>query len=183
VSRKIQIFQGSERPTFIARSLRHATVEEGRGDLEDRQVVADLVTRLFVSGDERRWDEMRGYFAPKVLLDMSSVNGVKPSRTSPKKIAEQWEAGVDGLAAAHHQLGNVLVSVEGDEASVFCYATATHYFPNPSGGNTHVLVGTYDFHLARTGGDWLIDAFRFNLKYEDGNLILSELAKKSLKRG
>lgn len=126
---------------------------------------------------------MAGYFAPKVLLDMSSVNGVKPSRTSPKKIAEQWESGVKGLGAAHHQLGNMLVNVEEDEAGVFCYATATHYFPNPSGGNTHVFVGTYDFHLARIDGTWLIDGFRFNLKYEDGNLVLSELAKKSLKRG
>ncbi len=156
-------------------------MEESESALEERQMVADLVVRLFVSGDERRWDEMLGYFAPKVLLDMSSVSGAKPSRTSPKKIAEQWESGVRGLAAAHHQLGNMLVDVEDQEASVFCYATATHYFPNPSGGNTHVFVGTYDFHLTRTEGTWLIDAFRFNLKYEDGNLILSELAKRSLK--
>lgn len=160
-----------------------ANVEEGEDAIVERQTVADLVTRLFISGDERRWEEMLGYFATKVLLDMSSVSGAKPSRTSPKKIAEQWESGVRGLAAAHHQLGNMLVNVEGDEASVFCYATATHYFPNPSGANTHVFVGTYDFHLTRGDGAWLIDAFRFNLKYEDGNLILSELAKKSLKHG
>ena len=156
-------------------------MEGGEGDLADRQMVADLVTRLFISGDERRWDEMLDYFAPKVLLDMSSVSGVKPSRTSPKKIAELWESGVKGLAVAHHQLGNMLVNVEGDEASVFCYATATHYFPNATGGNVHSFVGTYDFHLTRTGAVWLIDAFRFNLKFEEGNLLLSELAKKSLR--
>lgn len=178
----MKIFLFGARPKFIARSQQHGTVEEGANDLGDRQMVADLVTKLFVSGDERRWDEMLGYFAPKVLLDMSSAGGAKPSRTSPRKIADLWESGVKGLAAAHHQLGNMLVNVEGQEASVFCYATATHYFPNPSGENTHTFVGTYDFHLTLTDGTWLIDAFRFNLKYEDGNLALSELAKKSLKR-
>ena len=145
----------------------------------DREQVSDLVTRLFVSGDERRWDDVVDCFAQKVLLDMSSAGGGKPSRTSAKKVAETWESGVKGLASSHHQIGNLLVNVEGDEAAAFCYATATHYFPNPSGQNTHTFVGTYDFHLTRTDGRWCIDAWRFNLKYEDGNLLLSEIARKA----
>jgi hypothetical protein len=145
----------------------------------DREEVSDLVKRLFVSGDERRWKDVVACFSPKVLLDMSSSGGGKPSRTSPKRIAEIWESGVKGLAASHHQVGNMLVSIEGTEAAAFCYATATHYFPNPSGQNVHTFVGTYDFHLSKTAGKWSIDAWRVNLKYEDCNLLLSEIAKKA----
>jgi hypothetical protein len=150
--------------------------------IAEREEVSDLVTRLFVSGDERRWKDVASCFSGKVLLDMSSSGGGKPSRTSPKRIAEIWESGVRGLAASHHQLGNTLVDIDGDEAAAFCYATATHYFPNPSGQNVHTFVGTYDFHLSRNAGKWLIDAWRFNLKFEDGNLLLSEIAKKASKQ-
>jgi len=145
----------------------------------DRELVSDLVTRLFVSGDEQRWEDLIDCFAPKVLLDMSSAGGGKPSRTSPKRIAETWKSGVKGLAASHHQIGNLLVNVEGSEAGAFCYAIASHYFRNPSGQNTHTFVGTYDFHLSKAEGRWCIDAWRFNLKYEDGNLLLSDIAKKA----
>lgn len=151
-------------------------------DLRTRQQVADLVTRLFICADEERWDEMLACFAPKVLHDVSSAGGAKPSRTSPRHVVDQWKSDVRGLAAAHHQLGNMLVSVEGEEASAFCYVTAAHYFPNATGENIHTLVGTYDFHLSRKEEAWLIDALRFNLKYEDGNLLLSELARKATRK-
>ncbi len=51
-----------------------------------------------------------------------------------------------------------------------------------AGGAEKVIVGTYDFHLSKEGVRWVIDAFRFNLKYEDGNLLLSELAKKASRK-
>jgi len=156
-------------------------MQEERADIESREEVSELVTRLFVSTDEGRWEDVTACFSPKVLYDASSLNGVKASRTTPKRIVEQWQTGLRGLTASHNQIGNLLVNVEGDEAGAFCYGTTTHFFPNPTGGNIHTFVGTYDFHLSRLEGRWTIDAYRFNLKYEDGNLLLSELAKKASK--
>jgi len=144
-----------------------------------REEITDLITKLFVSTDEKRWDDVSSCFAKKVLYDSSSSTGRKATRTTPKRIVEQWDAGLEGLKASHHQIGNLLVNVEGDEAGAFCYGTATHFFPNPSGKNVHTFVGTYDFHLSREGGIWAIDAFRFNLKYQDGNLTLSDLASRA----
>ena len=150
--------------------------------LNARQEVADLITRIFVSTDERRWEDVADCFAPKVLFDMSSLGGGRASRTTPKKITDQWESALRGLTATHHQIGNLLVSVDGEEAGAFCYGTATHFFSNPTGENVHTFVGTYDFHLSRHGGGWSIDAFRFNLKYQEGNLLLSDLAKRAARR-
>jgi hypothetical protein len=157
-------------------------VYPGTSEAIDRGRVTDTVTRLFVNTDERNWQGVLECFASRVLFDMSSMTGVKPSRVNPKKIVDQWESGLRGLEAIHHQTGNMLVRVEGDEASAFCYATATHYFPNPTGNDTRTLVGTYDLHLARDEESWRIDAFRFNLKFTTGNLLLGELAKKASKR-
>jgi hypothetical protein len=149
--------------------------------IESREEVSELITRLFVSTDDGRWEDVTACFSPKVLYDASSLGEAKASRTSPKRIVEQWQTALRGLKATHHQIGNLLVNVEGDEAGAFCYGTTTHFFPNSTGQNIHTFVGTYDFHLSSVDGRWAIDAFRFNLKYEDGNLLLSQLAKKASK--
>jgi len=153
-------------------------MEREPDSLADRAEVADTVTRLFINTDERNWEGVADCFATKVLFDMSSLSGIKPSRVSPKKIVDQWESGLRGLSAVHHQVGNMLVSVEGGEASAFCYATAMHYYPNPTGNDTRTFVGTYDIHLGKEEGGWKIDMFRFNLKFTEGNALLSELARK-----
>jgi hypothetical protein len=155
---------------------------ENGGGVVERLEVADTVTRLFVNTDERNWDGVVECFAPKVLFDMSSLSGSRPSRVSPKRIADQWESGLKGLAAVHHQIGNMLVKVEGSEASAFCYGTATHYFPNPTGNDTHTFVGTYDFHLVRADDGWRIDMFRFNLRFAAGNALLGDLARKAARK-
>jgi hypothetical protein len=151
-------------------------------DLVDRAEVADTVTRLFVNTDEGNWTGVADCFAPKVLFDVSSLSGSKPSKVSSKKIVDQWSSGLRGLTAVHHQTGNMLVSVEGAEAGAFCYVTATHYFPNPTGNETRRFVGTYDFHLVKGDDGWRIDMFRFNLKFSEGNALPADLAKKASRR-
>lgn len=77
--------------------------------------------------------------------------------------------GLAPLKAVHHQVGNYKIRITGSEAEAACYGIATHYLPNPSGRNVRTFVGTYDFHLTKTGERWRIALFRFNLKYLDGN--------------
>ncbi|MGA2666228.1 MAG: nuclear transport factor 2 family protein [Nitrososphaerales archaeon] len=149
-------------------------------DVADRLEVADTITRLFVNTDERNWPAVTDCFAQRVLFDMASLTGKKASRVAAKRIVDQWRTGLGGLAAVHHQVGNLLVKVEGSEAYGFCYATATHYLPNQGGdGDTRTFVGTYDIHLVRGDDGWRIDAFRFNLKFVQGNLRLGEPAEPS----
>ncbi|MGD0638399.1 MAG: nuclear transport factor 2 family protein, partial [Nitrososphaerales archaeon] len=72
-------------------------MEREPDSLADRAEVADTVTRLFINTDERNWEGVADCFATKVLFDMSSLSGIKPSRVSPKKIVDQWESGLRGL--------------------------------------------------------------------------------------
>jgi hypothetical protein len=105
---------------------------------------------------------------------MTSLTGAPAATLSAAQIAAGWEDGLRPLKAVHHQAGNFQVRVDGDEADANCYATATHYLPNPTGRNVRTFVGSYDFRLTRTGGRWRIGLFRFNLKYVDGNLDLEK---------
>lgn len=137
----------------------------------DREKVVDTLTGMFIGVDSRDWETVRRCLAEQVLLDMSAL-GAGPPRTLPaEQIIEAWETGLKPLAAVHHQVGNYLVKLDADGAEVFCYATASHYLPNPSGRNTRTFVGSYEFHLRRSeaGGGWRIDHLRYSLKYIDGN--------------
>lgn len=142
--------------------------------LVERQNVIDVITDLFVATDQRDWTTVLDCFAPQVLFDMRSLTGAAPSRIAAQDIVAGWEQGLASLKAVHHQAGNFKVRVAGSEAVAFCYAVASHYLPNPSGRNTRVFVGSYDFQLTKDGARWRITLFRFNLKYIEGNLELEK---------
>ena len=141
-------------------------------DLLERDAIAKVLNRLFLATDARDWPRVRECFAEAVHFDMTSLAGGQPARLSPAEITAGWEAGLLPLDALHHQTGNLEVSVCGDEATASCYGVAWHYRRTRSGRNTRVFVGSYDFHLARSGEAWRIDLFRFNSKFVDGNLEL-----------
>jgi hypothetical protein len=138
-------------------------------ELLEKQAIVETITRLFVSTDRRDWESVRACLTDQVMFDMSSMGGPETGMVSAASIIEGWETGLRPLHAIHHQAGNFLVEVGGDRATAFCYGIASHYLPNLSGQNTRVFVGSYDFTLVKSGGSWRISAFRFNLKYIEGN--------------
>ena len=146
--------------------------------LQDQRDVIAAANRLFICTDNRDWACVRDVFSPSVLFDMTSMTGGKPETKTPQEIADQWEQGLRPITAIHHQAGNYEVTVKGDEADLFCYGTAWHYLPNPTGKNTRIFVGSYNEHFVRSGAGWKMDRFRFNLKFIDGNKDLEGAAKK-----
>ena len=142
--------------------------------MSDHSAIIETITNLFVGTDERDWARVRRCFATRVLFDMTSLAGGEPSTLTPQEIADGWDKGLKPIQSVHHQAGNFLVRVGGDEADAFCYAVAYHYRPVKSGQNTRVFVGSYEFHLVRTFEQWKIDAFKFNLKFIDGNPNLEQ---------
>jgi hypothetical protein len=137
-----------------------------------RQAITDTITTLFVATDARDWETVRACFTPEVHFDMTSLVGGEPQIMTPAAIAAAWEQGLRPIEAVHHQAGNFRVDIRGSGASAFCYGIACHYRRHPSGRNTRVFVGSYDFGLREDGGRWQINSFRFVAKFVDGNLQL-----------
>ena len=144
--------------------------------LREKEGVIDVINDLFIATDNRDWAQAQTCFAPRVLFDMSSLTGAEAVTLTPQEIVGAWDEGLRPLKAVHHQAGNYRVSIDEDEARAFCYGIAMHYLPHPSGRNTRVFVGSYNFHLEKGGGRWRIDEFKFNLKFTGGNLNLEEVA-------
>lgn len=142
--------------------------------LLDKDQIVDTVNQLFISTDNRDWDRVKTIFASQVEFDMTLLAGGTPSTLSAQQIVDAWDNGLKALQAIHHQVGNFIVEVNGDEAKVFCYGTATHYLPNKTNRNTRTFVGSYDFLLKRVNASWKIAHFTYHSKYVDGNLKLEE---------
>jgi hypothetical protein len=136
--------------------------------------IQEVITRLFVGTDRRDWTAVRRCFAATVLFDMTSLAGGTPASLTPEQITSAWETGLAPIEAIHHQAGNFLIDVAGDDATASCYGIALHYKKTASGRNVRSFVGSYDFALRRAGDDWLITSFRFNLKFLDGNTELEK---------
>jgi hypothetical protein len=107
---------------------------------------------------------------------MSSVGAGPAALRSPEEISGGWRTGLAAVEHIHHQAGNFVVALAGDEAEAFCYGIAYHYRARVDGRNTRVFVGSYDFRLTREAGgavpSWRITSMRFALKFLDGNPTL-----------
>ena len=90
---------------------------------------------------------------------------MKQKRLKPKKF--------EGLDGIHHQAGHYLITIDGSAAKVFAYAVASHYKESATKGKTRSFTGSYDIALTLTSAGWRINAFKYNLKFADGNLDLS----------
>ncbi len=136
--------------------------------------IQEVITRLFVGTDRRDWAAVSRCFAPTVLFDMTSVSGDAPATLTPEQITTAWESGLAPIEQIHHQAGNFLIDVAGDDATASCHGIAFHYKKTYSGRNVRTFVGSYDFGLRRAAGRWVITAFRFNLKFLEGNVELEK---------
>lgn len=143
-------------------------------ELSKREAIIEVVNRLFVYTDMQDWRKLLDeVFAEEVLFDMSSAGGAAPARLAPQTICEMWKDGFKGIDAVHHQAGNYLVTISEDvHAEVLCYAVATHFKRNATKGNVREFVGSYNIMLVFTDLGWRINAFKYNLKYLQGNSTL-----------
>src|SRR5712675_224155 len=101
-----------------------------------RDSIVEVINKLFIYTDMQQWDKLQTeVFTDRVLFDMSSLGGEKSDTTS-KEICEIWDKGFVGIDSVNHLAGNYLVEINENNASVFAYATATHFKKSATQGKT-----------------------------------------------
>ena len=147
-------------------------------NFEEYTAITSVVNDLFVATDNRDWAAVENCFAEQVAFDMTSLAGGEPKTLTPKQIAEGWKTGLAEIKTIHHQTGNFRVDSDGSRATLFCYGTAHHSFPDSQARSPRSFVGSYDFELKRINGVWKITLIRFNCKFVHGGMTVLELAQK-----
>ena len=148
----------------------------------NNQQITETVNKLFISVDNRDWENVKLIFSDKVLLDYTSMTGGEPATLSSNQIIDSWKGILPGFDKTHHQLGNYIIETESGLSKVFCYGTATHYLANESQKNIWTVVGSYDLELKNIDSAWRITKMKFNLKYIDGNNDLPKMAQDRVKK-
>ena len=135
----------------------------------EREQIVEVVNKLFIYTDYQKWDKLLNeVFTGNILFDMSSL-GQEIKTIPAKEVCEIWQKGFEGLDSVNHLAGNYLVTINGETADVFAYATATHYKNSAIQGKTREFIGSYDLHLMKVVQGWRIDVFKYNLKFMNGN--------------
>jgi hypothetical protein len=139
----------------------------------ERDKIVEVVNKLFVYTDMQDWSKLQNeVFSDEVFFDMSSLGG-KKMETTPQEICEIWKNGFVSIDSVNHLAGNYLIEINDITATVFAYATATHYKESATKGKTREFVGTYNISLIKKESGWKIDRFKYNLKFANGNADLS----------
>jgi hypothetical protein len=116
-------------------------------ELIDRSEITELVTRLGIWLDEKRWDEARSILTEDAMARTSggSVAGVD-------QVAEQ--ARRNHVIPTHHVITNLLIDLNGDRATVRANLLAT-FIAGPGGSAPQSQRGErYRFEAVRTPEGW-----------------------------
>jgi hypothetical protein len=137
-----------------------------------RDEIIEVVHRLFIYTDNREWEKLQNeVFTESIFFDIISLGGIAKNTTA-KEVCAVWQKGFERVNVISHLCGNHLVTATETDADVFIYVTATHYKSTATKGKTREFFCTYNLHLVKTDAGWRINRFKYNLKFQTGNLDL-----------
>ena len=133
-------------------------------ELLDKNQIADLCAGYAYALDQRDWAALRKCFteAPVFVHPGGHIEGVDG-------IVERARGALEPLDSSQHLLGNVVVEVDGDDASSICYFQAQHVRAGTPGGDTYLIAGSYTDRLVRTPQGWRIAERVQVYLWRDGN--------------
>lgn len=139
--------------------------------LLDRAAIADLRHAYAHGVDRRDWALYRSIFADKVMFDFTSWAGICREIDADEWV-EMVKATLGPFDATTHAFSNLLITVDGDEASCITTMSARHVL----GDEWQILGGYYVDKLRRTANGWKIHACALMITWEEGDRGLFERA-------
>ena len=89
---------------------------------------------------------------------VGSLHAIRRRIEGVDGIVERSRGALEPLDASQHLLGNIVVEVNGDDATSVCYFQAQHVRAGTPGGDTYFIAGSYADRLVRTPQGWRIVA-------------------------
>jgi len=120
-------------------------------ELLDRQQIADLLARYCERLDEYDIEEVAATFTHNAITDYGPGRGGEV--VGRRQIAERIADGQASFRRTAHQLGQSIVTIDGDQATATTYVTAWHEWRDD---RQEALRLRYIDQLVRTTDGWLI---------------------------
>ena len=135
--------------------------------MSDERAIERLLVDYARAIDAKEFDRLDAVFLPDAALDFSELSGKKGSYAEVKG----WLARrMSRFVALHHQLGNVVVSVDGDRARASAYVRAMHVYDEDGARRWFEIGGIYEDELVRTDAGFRIATRRLRHVFTTGTL-------------
>ena len=133
--------------------------------LSDKIGIGELLARYSTALDTRDWALLAEVFLPDAECDYGSLGNPR----GVDEITALVRGTIGDLDATQHLVGNVVVSVRGDEATADCYLISQHIRHGTPGGDHYLLGGRYADRLVRTEAGWRIAHRTLHRMWTSGN--------------
>ena len=131
-------------------------------ELRDRQLIQDTLTRYASALDLHTPDLFAEVFTDDAIIDYTAAEGIKGDW---RELRDWLAVTMSRFSGWQHLLSNMVVSIEGDEAS----ARTECYNPLVTAAGEVLHVGcNYTDRLRRVGDDWRIFQRRLSVVWMDG---------------
>jgi hypothetical protein len=132
-------------------------------ELADRNEITDLVSRLGLWLDEKRFDEATSIFTEDVAAQTpgGTVQGIA-------LVAEQARRNHATVERTQHIITNVLIDLDGDHATVQANLLVTFAYHADTPGPHFTLGERYRFEAIRTPQGWRLSRLRITPVWTSG---------------
>ena len=120
--------------------------------LQAKQEITELCYKYGHYLDAHEWDKLAEVFSEDAVADYMDM----PRCDGRKAIQDTCATALGVLDRSQHLIGNVLVTVDGDEAESVCYLQAQHVKNGTEGGDNFIIAGRYVDKVVRTPDGWRI---------------------------
>lgn len=139
--------------------------------------MVSLVSSIPLAVDLARYDLAETAFAPKIVIDYTSLWGGEPQTMTPGELMDAWRGIVPGFDATWHELGPVDARIDGDTATAEAAVDGRHWLD----GQIWRPIGRYHWELSRIDGAWKVTRMTLALERELGDRGLAAQAMERAK--
>lgn len=130
-----------------------------------KQAIEQVLYRYTRACDQRDWNLFEQVFHPDIEVN---YNDEFKSRGSSEVVA-LIKGFLGGCGPTQHLMGNLSVTVEGNQASSSCYVRAAHAGTADREHQIYEIWAEYRSHFVLEGEQWLIDRHELWLFKETGS--------------
>jgi SnoaL-like domain len=140
--------------------------------LIDEAYLRRIATEIETAVDRKDWIKARSFFADQVRADFTSLVGGEPATIPADALIQGWSGNLKGNKESLHMRGDVLITIDGDKATVNSNGYAYNKMPGATDGSGDVweVWGRYTHNMTRTESGWKVDGFTFVKTYERGSM-------------
>ncbi len=138
-------------------------------NLADRLAIAEVMYRYALAIDTKDWPALEMVFADRIRADFREFGVREEYQGSSAGWIANIRAGIAGMDATQHMMGNHLYDISGEQATGTTYLRAIHICKNDWGGDSYTIGGHYEVALARGDGGWRINSYKLRVTWSHGN--------------